>query len=128
MKKYFIESSIFSESCTSDCPQFLEDRQKLGELRLIQNGIVKAVVEVKRMIIHREGDYVGETVHFIPVCWWCDCQLFSGTLPRKSSEFKELRASLISRTCEDDDQDDNEEKVCCVTGENSQVDLDLYIL
>ena len=33
--KYFADSLIFAETCTADCPQFLEDRQKLGELRLV---------------------------------------------------------------------------------------------
>ena len=59
VKKYFIESLIFSETCTSDCPQFLEDRQKLGELRLIQNGIVRVLVEVNWIILDSEGNYVG---------------------------------------------------------------------
>merc|ERR1711994_514688 len=54
------------ETCTADCPQFQEDRRKLG------------------------------------------------TLPRKSSEYRELRTSLISQICKDQNQDDNEERVCCV--------------
>ena len=45
----------------------------------------------------------------------------AGTLPRKSSEFKALRASLVSQTCTDQDQ--NEEKVCCTRDENDEVDL-----
>merc|ERR1712218_399465 len=61
------------ETCTADCPQFREDRQKLG------------------------------------------------TLPRKSSEFKALRASLISQTCTEQGQD--EEKVCCATSENAEEGL-----
>ena len=45
----------------------------------------------------------------------------AGTLPRKSSEFKELRASLVSRICKD--QDDNEEKVCCAKDGDTEVDF-----
>ena len=37
--KYFADSLIFAETCTADCPQFLEDRQKLGELRSVKRKI-----------------------------------------------------------------------------------------
>ena len=46
--------------------------------------------------------------------------LSAGTLPRKSSEFKALRASLISQTCRDHQ---GEEKVCCSTGVKPEVEL-----
>merc|ERR1719239_1387918 len=46
-----------------------------------------------------------------------------GTLPRKSSEFKALRASLVSQSCTDQNQDQNEEKVCCIKDENDQEGL-----
>ena len=44
----------------------------------------------------------------------------AGTLPRRSSEFRELRASLISQTCTEQDPSEDEEKVCC-TGRNIEV-------
>ena len=47
----------------------------------------------------------------------------AGTLPRKSPEYKELRESLISRSCNDQDQDDNEEKVCCAKDGDTEVDF-----
>ena len=55
----------------------------------------------------------------------CSSYLYksAGTLPRKSSEFKSLRASLVSQTCTD--QDKSEEKVCCTRDENYEVDLQL---
>merc|ERR1719411_948783 len=58
-----------------------------------------------------------------------DCPQFQrdrqklGTLPRKSSEFRELRASLVSQTCADQDEDQNEEKVCCTRDENDEEGL-----
>ena len=51
----------------------------------------------------------------------------AGTLPRKSPEFKGLRESLISRSCNDQDQDDNEEKVCCAKDGDTEVDLRDFI-
>ena len=46
----------------------------------------------------------------------------TGTLPRRSSEFRELRASLISQTCTEQGQSEDEEKVCC-TGRNIEVNI-----
>ena len=45
----------------------------------------------------------------------------AGTLPRKSIEYRELRTSLISQICKDQNQDDNEERVCCVRDGNNEV-------
>ena len=40
--KYFADSLIFAETCTADCPQFLEDRQKLGEPRSVKRELMSS--------------------------------------------------------------------------------------